>query len=422
MKLDDIQIMPLRDQQKIRNEWQENRLKNLLPALMEEHGFDMWIVACEEDNQDPVLATLLPQGLSADENVVMPPVGNQILLVFYRSPRGEMERLLIGALKLRDWYENVWDESKETQWGCLFRIVKERQPSRIGINYSETFAHADGISFTQHKKLITLLEPFANQIESAEKLVVCWLETRLSQELDIYPRIAEMGHAIIAKAFSNEVIVPGTTTTEDVGWWMRQCIRDMGLTSWFKPMVGVNRKGQEHMDFRSVIQRGDLLFCDVGLNYMGLLTDTQRQAYVLQEGEKTVPQGVRNAMKTCNRLQDIFFQECAVGKSGNEILSSIHEKAKKHRIDPLLSAHPIGVFGHGPGAPIGVWNQQNGVPGRGDYLIRDHTCYAMELCVNVPIPEWDGQRIAFNLEQTVAMQNKRLYCLDERQTTFYTIS
>ncbi len=218
------------------------------------------------------------------------------------------------------------------------------------------------------------------------------------------------------------MIVPGTTTTEDVSWWMRQCIRDLGLTSWFKPMVGVNRMGQEHMDFRSLIQRGDLLFCDMGLNYMGLLTDTQRQAYVLQEGEKNVPQGLRNAMQTCNRLQDIFFQEFSVGKSGNEVLASIHEKAQKHRIDALLSAHPIGVFGHGPGAPVGVWNQQNGVPGRGDSVIRDHTCYAMELCVTIPIPEWNDQTIAFNLEQTVAIQNKRLYCLDQRQTAFYIIS
>ncbi|MDD4029338.1 MAG: M24 family metallopeptidase [Caldisericia bacterium] len=422
MTFDDIQVMSLRDQQKIRNGWQENRLQNLLPALMEEHGLDMWIVACKEDNQDPVLSTLLPQGLSADENVVLPPVGNQIIIVFSLLPQGKVERLLISSLKLRDLYENIWDERTETDWECLSRIIKEKNPKKIGINISETFSHADGLTFNQYKLLLRSIGSHANRVTSAEKLVVKWLQQRIPEELDFYPHIAEIGHAIIAKAFTNEIVIPGTTSVEDVGWWIRQCIRDHGLSSWFKPMVGMNRKGQQHMELSGVIQPGDMLFCDVGLNYMGLLTDTQRQAYVLNEDEMDVPDGLTHAMTICNQLQDIFLKTFKAGKSGNEILSQIHEQAKKDHIEALISAHPIGTFGHGPGAPIGVWNQQNGVPGRGDYLIPDNTCYAMELCAICSIPQWDMQRIPFHLEQTIMLQNQYTTCLDSRQTEFYIIS
>ncbi len=421
MKFNQINIMPLKEQQIHIDRWKEERLNSLLPKLMEEHDFDMWIIVCREDQQDPVLSGLLPRGLTGDENVVMPPVGNQIIIVFYRSPSGKMEKLLISMLRLKDFYENIWDEKKESEWECLARVVKDRNPQRIGVNSSELFAHADGLTFTQHQKLLHALGSFANRIESAEKLVLSWLQERTEEELIFYPQIAEIGHAIYSKAFSNEVIIPGKTSVTDLCWWMHQCVRDLGLSVWFKPMVAINRQGQEFMEFNGIIQRGDMLFCDFGLNYLGLMTDTQRQAYVLKVNESDVPPGLKTAMKTCNQLQDIFFEEFKVGKSGNEILFSILNKAKEEHIDALINAHPIGVYGHGPGAPIGVWNQQNGIPGRGDYPIRDNSCYAMELCANVLIPEWDMQRVAFHLEQTVAMKNSNLECLDQRQTEFYLI-
>ena len=51
-------------------------------------------------------------------------------------------------------------------------------------------------------------------------------------------------HGIIARAFSNEVIMPGKTTNQDVVWWLRQQVNDMGLGTWFQPSVRVQRPGK----------------------------------------------------------------------------------------------------------------------------------------------------------------------------------
>ena len=79
MIFDSNTVLSVREQQNMIDSWQKNRLQNLLPALMKKHGIDMWIIACREDNQDPVLTGMLPQGLSADKGVVLPPGGNQII-------------------------------------------------------------------------------------------------------------------------------------------------------------------------------------------------------------------------------------------------------------------------------------------------------------------------------------------------------
>ena len=64
---------------------------------------------------------------------------------------------------------------------------------------------------------------------SAEALAVGWLERRLPAELEIYPSLVDLGHRIIAEAFSARVIRPGITSTEDVVWWMRQTMHDLGV-------------------------------------------------------------------------------------------------------------------------------------------------------------------------------------------------
>lgn len=49
-----------------------------------------------------------------------------------------------------------------------------------------------------------------------------------------------------------------------------------------------------------------MIHCDVGFEYLRLITDHQELAYVLRPGESGPPQGFRDAMTQGNRLQEIF--------------------------------------------------------------------------------------------------------------------
>lgn len=394
-------------------------MKKLLPCLMKNAGLDMWVIVSREDSQDPVITTLLPPALNGDGAMVFPPTCSRIILVISLTEQG-IRYQQISALNYRE-YENVWDSGKEGQWECLVRIVRESNPAGIGIDISDDFPHADGLSATDYRQLVAGLGEFSSRLVSAEKLVVNWLEIRLEDELMAYKEIIEMSNAIIAEAFCAEGITPGETSVDDLSWYMRQRIRDLNLTAWFKPTVAINRQGQEDMEYSGIIQPGDLVFCDLGLSYLGLTTDAQQQAYVLKPGEKQAPVGLVQAIRACNRLQDIVTAEFAVGRSGNEILSSALAQAKAEGIKGYISTHPLGFFGHGPGAPIGVWDKQDGVPGRGDYPLQDNTCYALELCTVQQIPEWGNQWLTLNLEETIIFSEGKVMFSPNRRTGFHLI-
>ena len=149
-------------------------------------------------------------------------------------------------------------------------------------------------------------------MKSAEMLAVGWLETKLPEELEAYRHVMKVAHLVIREAFSNKVITPGKTTNEDVVWWMRQRVVEMGLGKWFHPSITIYRQGGVKPG-EQVIQPGDMLHTDFGLVYLGFSTDTQHNAYVLKPGETDAPQGLKDGLKAANRLQDLTMQFATVG-------------------------------------------------------------------------------------------------------------
>lgn len=414
-------ILPLRQRSELRNRWLKQRLEELLPKLMKREGFDLWIVIAREYNEDPVLLSLLPDtSLSARRRTI---------LLFHLLDGGTLERLMVYSFGADEFYKRVWDPNKESQYDCLARLVKERNPAHIGINVSETFAFGDRLTHSEYLQLKNALgEEYMARTKGAERLAVGWLETRIQPEIEAYSSIVEIAHAIIQEAFSLQVIHPGITTTDDVVWWMRQKVLDLGLQSWFHPSVSIqaaglpsSQMGSGEQPQRKVILPGDLLHCDFGLVYLGLCTDTQQNAYVLRLGESDAPEGLKDAVAEANRLQDIHIGEFVAGRTGNEILAASLMKAKTEGIKASIYTHPIGLHGHGAGPIIGLWDSQGGVPGRGDYELFDDTCYAVELHVRYEIPEWSGQEIRLALEQDVVFTGGKVYWLGGRQKELHLI-
>lgn len=409
-------ILPLRQQAEVTNRWLDYRLKYLLPEIMKREGFDMWIVAAREYNEDPVTLTLLPATMLSARRLT--------ILMFFLQKDGTLEKISISKYNIggEGLYRGVWDGDTEDQWQCLSRIVKERNPQCIGINYSDTFAFGDGLTHTLYEHLMDAIgNDYSGRVKSAERLAVGWLEKRSKDEISAYSGINQIAHGVIAEAFSNRVVHPGITTANDLEWWIRQRIHDLGFQAWFQPDITIQRRGCSRVDGTEAIIPGDLLHCDVGLHYLGLATDTQQNAYVLQLGEEDAPGGLKSALRTGNRLQDILSEECIEGKTGNEILLSSLSRAKKEGINASIYTHPIGYHGHGAGPTIGLWDMQQGVPGRGDYELYSDTCHAMELNIKQSIPEWDGQEIMMALEQTIVFTGGRVHYLGGRQTKLHLI-
>ena len=413
------QILSEKDRAKLKDELLEDRFQHLLPQLMDEANLDMWLLISREYNEDPVLKTMLPaRWLNARRRT---------MILFYRNKQqNTIERIAVARYDIGKSIKSAWNKELEpNQWKALSAIIAEKNPTKIGINYSKHFALADGLVKTDYEELVeNLPDSLTSKLVSAEKLAIAWLETRTEKEMKLFKKLVKTTHDIIDVAFSEKVIEPGKTTTEDVVWFLRQKVTDMGLETWFHPTIDIQRTNQElqsHIysftkgDKDKIIQKGDLLHCDFGITYIGLNTDCQQHAYVLKDNETSVPEYLASAFKKGNRLQDILTTTMQEGKTGNEILLSSLSTAKKEGLRPSIYTHPLGKYGHSAGTTIGMWDSQGGVPFNGDYLLHKNTVYAIELNVTVSIPEWQKD-IRIMLEEAGFYGDNFFEYVNERQT------
>lgn len=418
------QVIPMREQAKVIDEILADRFNNLLPVLMERNGIDMWIVISREYNEDPVIRTMLPSTwISARRRTI---------IVFYNNPEKKVfEKLAIARYNVGENIKAEWDMTKfPNQWDALMNIITTRNPKKIGINTSTHHNQADGLDVTDYNELMQKMPAaFKSKVVSAENLAVNWLETRTEREMQIYPQLVYATRKIIEEGFSEKVITPGITTTDDVVWWFREKIRSMGYDTWFHPSVSVQRNDPQNFEhLRSfsnrpkddVIQPGDLLHVDIGITYLRLNTDVQEHAYILRPGETEVPKSIRDAFTKANRLQDILTSQFKQGKTGNQILADALAQAKKENIEAVIYTHPLGFHGHAAGPTIGMWDQQNGVPGAGDFPMNFRTAYSIELNAASDIPEWK-KSIRIMLEQDGYFDENGFRYIGGRQKEIYVV-
>jgi Xaa-Pro aminopeptidase len=415
-------ILDLRTQGEVRDQWLAERMETVLPDLMRREGIDMWLIIAREYNEDPVLRTMLPSTWLAARRTTM--------LVIYDNGQ-ELETLACARYDVGDVFKKAWDpEVQPNQWERLVEIIKERNPRKIGLNRSPSFGHADGLTAHLYDQLLKYLPAeYHGQLTSAEGLAVGWLETRTDSELVVYQQIVRIAHQIIREGFSDQVIQPGVTTTDDVVWFYRERIRSLGLQTWFHPTVDIQRQDPESFDHlrtfskrpeKQVIQPGDLLHVDFGITYLGLNSDTQENAYVLHPHETQAPDFLVKAHQKGLRLMDILTDEFEEGVTGNEALLAARQKAISEGIKPSIYTHPIGYHGHGAGPAIGMWDKQEGVPFTGDYPIRYNTAYSIELNAGVYIDEWKKE-IRMMMEEDAVFTKDGVRYIDGRQTELFLI-
>jgi len=407
-------ILNLRQQAKVIDEIQKDRLENLLPKLMKLHDVEMWVLITREYNEDPVVKTFLPPTwLNARRRTI----------IVFSLKDGIFKSAAITRYPFGKLIPSLWNKEKEpNQWKALSNYIEAQNPKNIAVNTSENYALADGLVRTDFDNLINVLpKKLTSKIISSEPLAVSWIETRTKREMILYKQLVSITHNIIKQGFSNQVITPGITTTDDVVWWLREKIRSLGLDTWFHPTVDVQRNESSDLysfDGKSkfdIILPGDLLHCDFGISYLTLNTDCQQLAYVLKRGEKNAPEELIKALKDGNTVQDFLTNNFVLGKTGNHILKIALNQSKKAGYKPQIYTHPLGVFGHSAGTTFGMWDAQNGVPGSWEHPLQLETVYAIELNTKVYINGWNKE-IRIMLEEAGYFGSEGFNYVNGRQT------
>ena len=413
-------ILSQREQARVIDELLDDRIRTVLPKLMRREGIDLWVVMSSEYNEDPVIRTLLPATWFAARRTTM-------LVMFDRGADKDLECLAVSRYDVGKIFKRSWDpDAQPDQWAQLGKIIAERNPKKIGVNLSDYYGHADGLTHSHYTKLMSALpKKLQANVVSAEKLAVGWLETRTDREMTIYTQICRIAHDIIKEGFSDKVIHPGITTTDDVVWWYREKIKELKLDTWFQPSVSIQRNEPEAIFSRRpqpyIILPGDLLHVDFGITYLRFNTDTQQHAYVLKPGETDAPEYLKKALATGNKLQDILTGNFKEGKTGNQILAQTRRQAIEQGITPSIYTHPIGFHGHAAGTTIGMWDMQGGVPYTGDYPMHYNTAYSIELNCTVTVPEWKKE-IRIQLEEDGYFDETGFRYIDGRQRELILLS
>jgi len=430
----------LREQADMQQRWLQRRLETVVPAVMRKYGVDFWVVPMREYNEDPVFSSIVsPTTFAARRRTIY---------VFHDrcaatpAPNCSVDRIALGGTSQGGVFQAVRSTQAaagpagtastpqaelwgDEQWQVLKKLVDERKPRTIAINVSRTFAFSDGLSAGELDGMRDALGPeWASKFQSNDGLALDVIATRLPEEEVVFRRMTEVVWGIIDTAFSNAVITPGVTRTADVVWWMRQKVNDLGLGTWFQPSVEVQRMGatDEQLGNNPVIQRGDVLHCDFGFVAHRLNTDTQHMGYVLRVGETGVPAGIQRALENSNKLQDIVLTEIRPDRTGNEILRASLARMKAVGVDGTVYTHAIGMHGHGAGPLIGLWDYQDGVPGRGDAKVIPSMWFSIELQATTPVPEWNGQRVrSAQEEDAIVGADGKLRWAYQRQTRYWLV-
>ncbi|MHA2307230.1 MAG: M24 family metallopeptidase [Candidatus Hodarchaeales archaeon] len=265
---------------------------------------------------------------------------------------------------------------------------------------------------------------------SSDQLITDFRTRRVTSEIVLYGQLGETTRRLLETALSNEVIIPGKTTLEDVGWWIEDQLIYRGMNSTFgfsTPSIIHSDKSKES-EYRSnqyILHRGDLLQYDFGIQYLNFGTDMKRIAYILRKEEKSVPPEIQHGWNRALKAREVIRANIKLGITAGETLKNIGralEDAGFEYIhlttDPMITGlpslepdekssisgrtgvsidcHCVGNTGNSEaasGPSIAGFRQD-----RAHLIINRNNIFAFEFIAVTPVPEWAGRKVRFNIE------------------------
>jgi len=403
----------------IREGWLTKRQELILP-MMRRHNIEMWVIVNEEFHNDPLTEYIAPP---------RPFTGNRDIFVFVDTGSALRKVAITGYAEenVKRFFEEEDDPKPADQQ--LAALYAQYHPKRIGLSIEARRGVQRSLTRDSYQFLAKSMGGDAeSHFVSAADLIEEYSDTRLPEEFESYKMLVELTDQITRRAFSNEVIHPGKTTVGDVRRWLYDAMGNADVTTWFQQDIRLQRKGSTNGMSRgflgvapesTVVEPGDVLHVDFGITAMGFSTDWQKMAYVLQPGEKDVPEGLKHAMANTNEVQEELMTDSRPGKLAGDVYNEIMAAMTKRGIEAKVYSHPIGFQGHGLGAALDYRAAQQGAS-EGKRL-RKGSYLSIELNSVTPVSEWGGQKVFVMMEDDAYLTDEGFKTFLPRQTSFYLI-
>ncbi|EOZ95691.1 Xaa-Pro aminopeptidase family enzyme [Indibacter alkaliphilus LW1] len=337
-------------------EIRKERLERLLPHAMKEAEVDAWIVICRENNNDPIAHHIGGENAGGTAMFLFYLEGDKAISKVF-SPVGEATAL--GELKIHDEVIPVERGKSAILQGAEY--IKSQNFNKIAINSSFDELLADGLSYTQRKTLEEALGNQAGKLVSAEELIYEFLAVKLPAEVEIMTKAAELTAQWQEAAYAQ--VIPGKTTDADVAKFLKKKMEEYGVKDGWSPdqNPSVNSgpdRGHSHPTDK-VIMPGDVIQTDFGIRVYDMwVSDIQRFAYVLREGETQAPDSVQFYFESSIGGNRIALAAMKPGVLGYQV-----DKAQRDWMDERGSeyvmwstGHPVGYVAHDIGPNLGAGN------------------------------------------------------------------
>ncbi len=335
-------------------EIRKERISQLLPKAMEAADVDAWLVICRENNNDPLADHV--GGENAGGTAVFLFINDESgfkSIVF--SPSGESTALT--ELEIHDEVISVERGSSSIEYAVDF--IKTKNFERIAINSSTGNAQADGLSYSQRVRLEAEMRPeLAKKLVSSDELVYEWLSIKLPQEVEIMKKAAEFTALWQIEAY--DMIEPGVTTDAQVATFLKAKMKEYGVKDGWAPDQNPNvnsgaDRGHSHATDK-VIMPGDVIQTDFGIKlYDRWVSDIQRFAYVLKDGEREAPEDIQFYWESAKAGNRAAYYAMIPGAKGVEVDAAQRELMKENNSDYVMwsTGHPVGYVAHDTGPNLG---------------------------------------------------------------------
>lgn len=395
-------ITPATVRERTELEWslKADKMRRHLLPLMRKHGVDLWVIMSRENAVDPALELFGGNGITGW-------YGHRNAYLFYDRGDAGLETTVIGTHlsgHLSRFYDTIQSYGETGLKPQLQKYLDVRDPRRIAINQSRTISMADGLTAELKAYLIDALGPArAGRVVSSEPLLVDYVSVHTPEEDAVQEQAAGATFEILRRAFSNEVITPGSTTLMDVHYWITAERKRQNFEFNFPASLGLQRFTNGQMvslddSENPVIERGDVLHVDFGVRLAGLVTDQQKMGYVLRDGESAPPAGLVKAFADSVRGAQLHAAELAPGRTGIDIKTRSEAAGTAEGLDLLVYSHVQGYWVHDAGTwTVFDWPERYGAHPRTP--LQGGVWFSLEFRTRTAVPEWGGALVSMQREE-----------------------
>jgi Xaa-Pro dipeptidase len=360
------------------------RLRTLLPRLMEVHQIESWLTFTRENVPDPLLPVF---GIG---HIVA-----RAAFLFTRSD-GRFRATALAAsydvdpIARTGLFDEVLPYREEGAKPHLQRLVGAAGLARIAVNASRDVTIADGLTSGMRHYLEETLGPeIARGFVSSERLVVSLLGRKLPDEIAALTTAVLATQRICAEALTRERVVPGRTTERALADFMAARARELGCVMAFESVVVGPARGHSEPTDR-VIREGDVIRLDWGASYEGYCADIQRTAWVAKAGDPRVPDWLARLFAATLKANRAALAALRPGNTGLDVDRAGRSSlvADGYAEYPHGSGHAIGLKVHDIGPLLGPdWKERYGA--QVHFKIEPDQVFAVEPLLYTRPPELD---------------------------------